>query len=71
MRRAAEPGCVVHARVEDERLKPVAAGPMVGTREPAAHGGAWLRDLMAHMGHDSERAAMICRPGCAGSGEER
>ena len=25
----------------------------------AAQSGAWLRDLMARMGHDSERAAMI------------
>ena len=25
----------------------------------AAHSGAGLRDLMARMGHDSERAAMI------------
>jgi integrase len=35
----------------------------------AAAGGAGIKDLMARMGHDSERAAMICQHQARGADE--
>ena len=32
-----------------------------GTRATSSNSGAALRDLMTRMGHDSERAALICQ----------